>query len=213
MRVYHYLPSKWAITNLRYSRLKIATTEDMNDPFEFMCYDLPTREHRRDFKAAKDEMGSRFGVLCFSRSWKNPVLWSHYADRHRGVCLGFDVQDDMTIPVEYTQHRLELDDTISAGSFTEATADRWIRTKYEGWRYEDEVRVLPRLESRDPETGLYFAEFQKAIVLKEIIAGPLCSETQAIKAAIPTESTQSVMLVRLAHRSFDIVTDQRGWPD
>jgi hypothetical protein len=25
--------------------------------------------------------------------WHNPLLWSHYADRHRGMALGFDTDD------------------------------------------------------------------------------------------------------------------------
>ena len=30
-------------------------------------------------------------ILCFSRNWDNLLLWSHYGDRHMGVCLGFDI--------------------------------------------------------------------------------------------------------------------------
>ena len=214
MRLYHYLPLRWALENLRNSRLKIATIDDMNDPFEFMCYDSPTRQHRHDFQAARSEMGRKFGVLCFSRSWRNPVLWSHYADRHRGVCLGFDVGDDLVIPVEYTPHRLELEDTLSAGNLTDLTANRWMSTKFEGWQYEDEVRVFPRLELSDA-AGLFFAAFQPKIELKEIIAGPLCSETAAIKALVVENRVGAVKLIkaRLAHRSFEVVADQRGWPE
>ena len=31
------------------------------------------------------------GVCCFSASVKNPLLWSHYGDQHRGVCIGFNL--------------------------------------------------------------------------------------------------------------------------
>ena len=34
------------------------------------------------------------GLLCFSRHWYSPALWAHYADNHKGMCLGFDIPDD-----------------------------------------------------------------------------------------------------------------------
>ena len=30
------------------------------------------------------------GILSLSQNPKDPLLWSHYGDSHRGVCLGFD---------------------------------------------------------------------------------------------------------------------------
>jgi hypothetical protein len=29
------------------------------------------------------------GVCCFSKSYSSPVLWSHYGDQHRGLCIGY----------------------------------------------------------------------------------------------------------------------------
>ena len=31
------------------------------------------------------------GVCCFSAVINNPLLWSHYADQHRGVCIGYSL--------------------------------------------------------------------------------------------------------------------------
>jgi hypothetical protein len=31
------------------------------------------------------------GVCCFSTTHSNPLLWSHYGDQHRGLCVGYDV--------------------------------------------------------------------------------------------------------------------------
>ena len=31
-----------------------------------------------------------YGVLSLSARWDNPLLWSHYADQHRGVCIEYD---------------------------------------------------------------------------------------------------------------------------
>src|SRR5690606_10306833 len=31
------------------------------------------------------------GVCCFSASFSSPLLWSHYSDQHRGLCIGYDL--------------------------------------------------------------------------------------------------------------------------
>jgi len=62
----------------------------------------------------KNELAQERGLLRFSRDWHNPVLWSHYASRHTGLCLGFDVPDDCLGPVSYSRKRL----VVEAESFT-----------------------------------------------------------------------------------------------
>jgi hypothetical protein len=42
-----------------------------------------------------------------SRSWENPVLWSHYAEGHKGVCLGFDVKEELLEEVKYADELLK----------------------------------------------------------------------------------------------------------
>src|SRR5664280_227857 len=87
MRVYHYLPAKWAFRDLKHQRLKLAVLTDLNDPFDLLCYDLRNREMRQPFKATRDELASRTGMLCFSRTWKNPVTdsWPVLLSMHRLV--------------------------------------------------------------------------------------------------------------------------------
>ncbi len=29
------------------------------------------------------------GICCFSTKSKNPLLWSHYGDQHKGICIGY----------------------------------------------------------------------------------------------------------------------------
>jgi hypothetical protein len=35
------------------------------------------------------EMSAK-GVLSLSKTWKSPLMWSHYADEHRGFCIEYD---------------------------------------------------------------------------------------------------------------------------
>jgi len=216
MRVYHFLPAKWALDDLENKRLKIATFDDLNDPFELFVFNVSNPVLRRALKMTKEHTAGETGFLCFSRNWKNPLLWSHYADKHRGVCLGFDIQADVK-PVNYTEKRLE----INLNSFEALPQEEQLKrmkqlllTKYLGWAYEDEVRAHTSLEERDTSTGLYYFEFGENLKLKEIIAGPLCSveNRKKIKEAIGRCSeTVEVIQARLAFRSFDVVRDKRGF--
>ncbi len=95
----------------------------------------------------KNELAQKHGLLCFSRHWHNPVLWSHYASRHTGLCLGFDVPDDCLGPVSYSRKRL----VVEAESFTTPhqlapeMVIKFFFTKYSHWRYENEVRCFVTL--------------------------------------------------------------------
>ena len=59
---------------------------------------------------ARDELFHKNGrgILCFSLNWTSLLLWAHYADNHKGICLGFDLQDGpdwYVYPVSYVKER------------------------------------------------------------------------------------------------------------
>lgn len=50
-------------------------------------------------KALQSHFNKNKGLLCFSDNWKSPVMWAHYAAKHHGICLGFDVPDSGPDPL------------------------------------------------------------------------------------------------------------------
>jgi len=109
------------------------------------------------------------GILCLSQEPDNILLWSHYADNHCGVCLKFDILQDLdffSIPliVIYDQsypiynHMTQTKDIVT----------KMIKTKFDLWKYEKEIRIF-KLEKK-----LY--KFNKT-ALTEIIFG--CNMTQS----------------------------------
>ena len=91
MRVYKFLNSHFAMKDIWERRIKISEISDLNDPFELIPCDLSDPRHLHAVLATRDEMTRNRGLLHFSRSWANPLLWAHYGDKHRGMCLGFDL--------------------------------------------------------------------------------------------------------------------------
>lgn len=205
VRAYHFIPSGYALDNLRHRRLKIARLDELNDPFELWAIAQPDPRLRRGFRNYKNAMAQSYGVLCFSLSWHNPLLWSHYAEKHHGIALGFDISGGVLKKVAYVKHRPALKE------INMAVARSLLYTKYIDWKYEQEARVFTRLEERD-ESGLYFADFSDQIVLREVIVGPLSRITkQELHDALGRKSDVKFTKGRLAFNSFRVVADQRGF--
>jgi hypothetical protein len=161
--LYHFINRKYGIQNLQRRRLKIATINELNDPFEFEIASADP-EKRRVFSCAKQQMAASFGILCFSRCWKSPVQWSHYADRHCGMCLGFDVPDSSNLnPVSYNAKRpaIDLAALTAGGNDAEDILRPLLYTKFSHWRYEKEVRLFIKLDERARKEGLYFFPFSR----------------------------------------------------
>ncbi len=103
------------------------------------------------------------GVTCFTTKPGNLLMWSHYADSHKGVCIAFDVEEDpdlfeLTFNVKYFKEYPKFDylsqraDLVKLGMLS----------KSDHWEYEDEIRVLKKKNGLHPFKN-------KAI--KEIIFG------------------------------------------
>jgi len=217
MRVYHFLSKQYGMDDLLKRRLKIATLSDLNDPFELLAVSLSDSAVRRAFRKMKEELSRRRGLLCFSRDWHNPVQWSHYADKHRGLCLGFDVPDESVGPVTYSGRRIpaRIEQLTAPRLLDEAKAVSLLFTKFSHWSYEDEVRAFVTLEDRDPKTGLYFAEFSDRLRLREVIVGAASTLTRAqVRDALAgLAPSVSAWKTRLAFRSYRIVrqNNERLW--
>jgi len=205
VRAYHFLPSHYALDDLRDQHLKIALLDELNDPFELWAIAQPDPRLRAALRAVKDEMSKRHGVLCFSLSWHNPLLWSHYADRHRGIALGFDVHEGILKSVSYREQRPVLKE------ISDEVAHWLLFTKYVDWKYEQEARIFTTLEDRDEKSGLYFGNFCDQLILREVIVGPLCRLTKReINAVVSTAQKVRLTKARLACNSFQVVADRRG---
>jgi hypothetical protein len=85
MRLYKFLSAEFARQDLKERQIKISEFHDMNDPFELVGVHLSDPIlHDLVIGICKGTLGA----LCFSGSWNNPMLWSLYADKHKGILSG-----------------------------------------------------------------------------------------------------------------------------
>lgn len=215
MRAYHLLPAEFALSDVALQRLKISRLNDLNDPFELQALNLGNRKDvRRALAGWKSDLSEMHGLLCFSKNWHNPVLWSHYAARHKGICLGFDLEDGLSKDVKYASERLIKEivhDTIDL-AVDESLVQDLLYTKFEHWKYEEETRVFVELDSKTIESGCYFYPFGDQLRLREVILGPLCEIPIAqVRALVKNlyKTPVYVMKARLAFKWFKVVEDER----
>ncbi len=112
------------------------------------------------------------GVCCFSMTYASPVLWSHYGDQHRGLCIGYGL-DRRPKPqlrrVIYGGSRSVRTSVLTRAlihedSKAKAGLDRDVLLrKARGWGYEKEWRLIG--DQGDQESPL---------LLKEVTFGVRC---------------------------------------
>lgn len=212
MRVFNLAPAHFALSNIALKRLKLTRFHSLNDPFEMLAIDVASGDLRVGIRAKKTAIDKAEGILCFSKYWKNPLLWSHYADKHRGIALGFDVPESSLKPVRYVARMDKinlLSDEISQKQVT-IFLDRLRYTKFKDWQYEDEVRQFFDLHALSEQGGLYFVPFSQDLLLREVILGPHCDiPIEAIRSLVePHQPQVFVRKARIAYKNFGVTEDR-----
>jgi hypothetical protein len=175
--------------------------------------ELSNKDYRNVFKQERAEFAKKFGILCFSKSWHNPVLWSHYGDKHAGVCLGFDVQNTLLKDVQYSSSlkSIETEIKINPAQINTELLFELLFWKFQDWAYEQETRILVRLDECDKDGALYFYPFSDDLVLKEIIVGSRCKKTPKDILRLGDLGTKNIEVIksRLAFKSYRVIPNNQ----
>jgi hypothetical protein len=122
------------------------------------------------------------GILCLSANWNSTLMWSHYADEHRGVCFGYSLDGahfkNLRRATYSNSRRAALADVFEWKINNSDEAKRRVYeaaffTKASSWRYEKEWRDLSYTHGSQSSPA----------PLTEIVFGARC-EAAAIKATI-----------------------------
>jgi len=111
----------------------------------------------------RDAINNNFVVTCFSETYDNELMWAHYADKHRGICVEYDMskmENDpnisynkfFTYPVIYSESRPQIpvvlnrigkhNYSISEGKYSLSDRYLYLLTKSKAWKYEQEWRMI-----------------------------------------------------------------------
>lgn len=87
---------------------------------------------------------NRFGIGCFTFTPSNLMMWSHYSNYHKGVCLQFDINKDKKFfnGLELVKY---IDDFLIKEYFLDEDSDplsHLFYTKSSVWSVEHELRLI-----------------------------------------------------------------------
>lgn len=153
-------------------------------------------KHFADFNAALVENFCNSRIFCVSENHDNVVMWSHYADQHRGIVFKLACLDDIdnvllaARKVEYTKdfikfHNAEDYAMHLTGEKPLDTVDlcwKLAFTKHADWAYENEWRVHRPLLN-EPQGDGYSIYSEHPRVFDEIYLG----------CRIPKEMAQNII--------------------
>lgn len=148
-KYYDFIPEAQALTKfvVRYAAQKGENSfEELKEKF--------TNEIIRKVKDARNNAL----ISCFSKRYDSILMWSHYGDKHKGICIEFDRPENDFLDVKYSKKRckFDLEDTtrrvlgymLSNGK-VDVNDKGLIRciskpfiVKSLDWKYEEEVRCI-----------------------------------------------------------------------
>ncbi|AEA42588.1 DUF2971 domain-containing protein [Fluviicola taffensis] len=170
--IYKYFgDNNYTLDSLRNDYLYHSYYLDFNDPFDCSSYLIDingnaNRATREVFKETLKKSMEINGICCFSRINDSILMWSHYANKHRGICLEFENSNDafQTKDVHYVKNFKKPDLFIDR----EDALYHMIYTKSEEWSYEKELRSFKKITYNNTEARKINFDFK---MLKAIYFG------------------------------------------
>ena len=72
------------------NKLWVSTLHNMNDPMELAFYINPNDADGAFVQEFQAHITRAFGVISFSKTWKNKQLWNYYSNGFKGMVIAYD---------------------------------------------------------------------------------------------------------------------------
>lgn len=191
MRYYSFRSfSDYSLADIKNETISVAHPRNFNDPLDTLLnswiqkkiteeQDKNPIEH--EYYMLMKKVAEHIKIRCmigsidnegFTRSVEQlPVLmWSHYAQSHRGFCIEYDFPDSFfSVPNAKNNHVVMISplNYMSKISFENDLDMKWgLLTKTDDWKYENEMRLISYdTECKDCYPLLHCSDAVKAIYL------------------------------------------------
>lgn len=211
MQFYYFTKQHYGLAAIRDERLKISEYKSLNDPFDFIGIATTSSQDRESLKSLRAKLGETAGIICFSDRWKEPLMWGHYADAHKGICLGFTVDSRKYERIQYVAQRPRLEDfeKTSVSRLSPPEVKAISLKKFNRWEYESEWRRLVKLDEQDFVDGNYFMPFDESMKLSTVLFGERSTITdKQITGILKKNNEVKLAFTRAAYSKFDVILDQ-----
>ena len=215
--LYRFLDAESAIKTIEGGHFRVSRLSELNDPFEGMeglGLNLYPPEHLEEAKKgitnSAKHLNEHFGLISFTRSPHNPVVWGHYADKHQGVAIEVSDLNTTVRPVDYDKPRVQLDpykahpDADDREEYMKKVLMDVLHTKFESWEYEAESRYILHLNiCHQIKDGMYFMEIPEDYITR-IILGIKCPySVEYFERSLRKHGLKDVKVVRAEKDLYD----------
>ena len=98
------------------------------------------------------EVNNRIGIFSLSQTYKDKLLWAHYAYSHHGFCIEYDLEilkdgyrnKIYSFPIKYDNKPPDIDFS-DVNSNNQNLIHKMIGYKSKRWEYEEEYRIITNL--------------------------------------------------------------------
>jgi hypothetical protein len=94
----------------------------------------------------------RYRVYCLGPDFESVLMWAHYADSHKGICLEFSLRNDVMCSALKCEYLKEFP-IMKLHSREDADALRVLLAKADPWNYEEEYRIVAQEREHAVGTG------------------------------------------------------------
>lgn len=200
MLIYRFMSLTHGLDSLQSKRLHVGRLLELNDPYDCqpVLSNIPedVASVRQSFESGFLSTFERLlGVVSHSATAEDPVVWSHYADHHRGLAFAFEFTNPAAIAnllefVPLEQRLVEVEYGLTRAAIDAAelirlqkehnTAELFrmmaqaFSKKALSWSYEKEYRQFIPLDLCAPSGSHYFVAFPENR-LRSVILGERCN--------------------------------------
>lgn len=171
-KLYRYMPANYyAIRGFETQKIHLSSNGVMNDVYEGIPNCVLSDNAENDIQ----QLSNLAVMCCFSETPTNPIMWSHYADSNRGICIEYDLKKLKSDPYKLAKHlfpiiyaterpfKQDLQQLIH--DLNQLCRDIADRNVYDG--ETDFNRVLPILETKGTEWS-YEKEWRIVFTKKQL---------------------------------------------
>ncbi len=238
MSLYKYRAvDKYSLNYLISNEVYFAKTNSFNDPFdsqilpsrllgelEIIGIDVSSSPLRRHDGFLEDRLDG-FGVFCLSCKNNDILMWSHYADSHKGICFGFKKPFHHYIPneapiysrdIDYIERHPYIDvyNDYNRGDVynSENEFDNHMKMaldllnasltqKHKSWEYEEEIRII---SEEGPKPMSFKPEALESVVLGMNISP---ADTKIVKELLAHRKWSHVKIYKAQPKAAELGLD------
>jgi hypothetical protein len=147
------------------------------------------------------EKYSQWGVACLTQQLDSILMWSHYANGHKGLCLEFDTNYSPFHERKYL-HQVNYSNSYPKLSVMDIIQSpnefiKPVTTKFKKWKYEEEWRIIK-------DKGGEPLEYDPKALTAIYFGCSMPDDHKKLIAAMPAKSAARLYYMKRSNKRFEL---------